>query len=130
MIVDSSAVLAILLQEPEAAACSKAMDEARTLRISAATLLETMIVVDGRADAIAGRSLDLLIEEARIIVEPVTEEHARIGREAYRDFGKGSRHPAQLNYGDCFAYALAMTTGEPLLFKGNDFSHTDVRAAL
>jgi ribonuclease VapC len=60
----------------------------------------------------------------------VTEEHARIGRAAYRDFGRGSRHPARLNYGDCFSYALAKTTGEPLLFKGNDFNHTDLRPAV
>ncbi len=89
-----------------------------------------MIVVDARTDVVGRRRLDDFVVEARILVEPVTEEHARIGREAYRDFGKGSGHPAQLNFGDCFAYALAKQSGEALLFKGSDFGFTDVRPAI
>ena len=81
-------------------------------------------------DPVAGQRFDDLLREARIVVEPITEPQARIAREAYRDFGRGSGHPARLNFGDCFAYALARATGEPLLFKGNDFVHTDIAPAL
>ena len=84
------------------------------------------MVIDGSRDPIASRRFDELVREAALVVEPVTEAQARIAREAYRDFGKGSGHPAQLNFGDCFAYALAKVSGEPLLFKGSDFSHTDI----
>lgn len=129
MIVDSSALLAILRSEPEAAACARAIAEASNPRISAANFLETAIVIDGSRDPIASRRFDDLLREAGFVVEPVTEEQAKIAREAYRDFGKGSGHPAQLNFGDCFAYALAKATGEPLLFKGNDFRHTDIATA-
>lgn len=87
-------------------------------------------MIDGSRDPIASRRLDELLDVAGIVVEAVTEDHARIGRAAYRDFGKGSGHPAQLNFGDCFAYALAKATGEPLLFKGQDFIHTDVEPAI
>ena len=83
-------------------------------------------MIDGSRDPIAIRRFDDLVKEARIVIEPVTEVQARIAREAYRDFGKGSGHPAKLNFGDCFAYALAKTTGEPLLFKGDDFIQTDI----
>ena len=130
MILDSSAVLAILRNEPEAAGCARAMTEAAVRRMSAANFLETAIVIDGSRDPVASRRLDELLQEAQVIVEPVTEAQARIAREAYRDFGKGSGHPAQLNFGDCFAYALAKASGEPLLFKGSDFGHTDVNQAL
>jgi ribonuclease VapC len=88
------------------------------------------MVIDGSRDPVASRRLDDLLRAAGLAVEPVTEAQARIAREAYRDFGKGSGHPAQLNFGDCFAYALAKVTGEPLLFKGNDFSQTDIASAL
>lgn len=97
--------------------------------MSAASYLEAGIVVDAQGDPVMSRRLDDYMQEARIAIEPVTEEQARIARQAYRDFGKGSGHPAQLNYGDCFAYALAKVTGEPLLFKGDDFVHTDLTAA-
>jgi len=83
----------------------------------------------GAATRIASRRFDDLPRVGEFSIEPVTEEQARIAREAYRDFGKGSRHPAQLNFGDCFAYGLAKVTGEPLLFKGNDFSRTDIAPA-
>ena len=130
MIVDSSALLAILRDEPESDACATAIAVAPTRRISAANLLEAFIVVDSNRDPIASRRIDELLTSAGIVIEPVTEEHVRIGRAAYRDFGKGSGHPAQLNFGDCFAYALARASGEPLLFKGSDFAQTDVRPAL
>jgi ribonuclease VapC len=86
-------------------------------------------VIDGSRDPIASRRFDDLLRVGEFSIEPVTEEQARIAREAYRDFGKGSGHPAQLNFGDCFAYGLAKVTGEPLLFKGNDFSRTDIAPA-
>lgn len=129
MIVDTSALLAILRAEPEAASCARAIERARTRRISAANFLEAAIVVDGSRDPIASRRFDDLCRAAELIVESVTEEQARIARDAYRDFGRGSGHPARLNFGDCFAYALARVTGEPLLFKGEDFAHTDVTPA-
>ena len=98
--------------------------------MSAANFLETAIVVDRNRSAIPGRGLDELIRELEIVIEPVTEEQAHIARQAYRDYGRGSGHPARLNFGDCFAYALARATGEPLLFKGGDFRHTDIAPAV
>jgi ribonuclease VapC len=130
VIIDTSAVLAILRNEPEAEVCASAVTLADVLRISAGTLLEASIVVDANRDPILSRRLDEWVNRLRIVVEPVTSEQARIGREAYRDFGKGSEHPARLNFGDCFAYALAKVTREPLLFIGQDFSKTDVRPAI
>jgi ribonuclease VapC len=129
MIVDTSALLAILRDEPEAATCARAIESVSIRRISAANFLEAAIVIDGSRDPIVSRRFDDLLREARLLIEPVTESQARTAREAYRDFGKGSGHPARLNFGDCFAYALAKAMGEPLLFKGNDFIHTDVTAA-
>ena len=130
MIADSSAIVAIVQYEPAAVACARAIQVAEVRRISAANLLEAAIVVDSRRDPVASRRLDDLLAEAEFVVESVTAEQVRIAREAYRDFGKGSGHPAQLNFGDCFAYALARATGEPLLYVGDDFGHTDVRSAL
>ena len=127
MIVDTSALIAILRDEPEAREFAIAIAAAGRRRISAANYLETAIVIDGSRDPIASRRFDDLLWEAEIGVEPVTAEQARIAREAYRDFGRGSGHAARLNFGDCFAYALAKTTGEPLLFKGDDFLHAGVR---
>jgi ribonuclease VapC len=98
--------------------------------LSAATYVEFGVVIDGRRDPRLLRRVDDLINAAGITIEPVTEQQARIAREAYRDFGKGSGHPARLNFGDCFAYALARDRGEPLLYKGTDFSHTDIRSAI
>ncbi len=126
MIADSSAILAILRAEAEASACARAIEAATSRRISAANFLESAIVIDGSRDPVASRRLDDLLREAKFVIEPVTEEQAKIAREAYRDFGKGSGNPAQLNFGDCFAYALAKVAGEPLLFKGDDFTHTDI----
>ena len=107
-----------------------AIERAPTRRISAANYLETAVVIDASRDPIASRRFDELVEVAELRVEPVTHDQARIARDAYRDFGKGSGHKAGLNFGDCFAYALAKSTGEALLFKGNDFSHTDITPAL
>jgi ribonuclease VapC len=102
---------------------------AQPKRMSAANYLEVGIVVDADRNPLLSRRLDDLIARKEIVVEPVTFEHAEIARAAYRDFGKGSGHPAGLNFGDCFAYALAKAMREPLLFKGDDFSHTDVAVA-
>lgn len=130
MIIDASALIAILRNEPEAAACAAAIEQAVARRMSAANYLEAAVVIDGSRDPVASRRFDELVQEAGISIEAVTEAQAKVAREAYRDFGKGSGHPAQLNFGDCFAYGLAKVMGEPLLFKGDDFAHTDVRSAL
>jgi ribonuclease VapC len=129
MIIDTSAVLAILRDEPEAHACAEILQRATSRRLSAVSFVETAAVIDSGRDPVASRGVDDLLREAHIIIEPVTEEQARVAREAYRDFGRGSGHPAKLNFGDCFSYALAKVRGEPLLFKGNDFIHTDVPPA-
>jgi ribonuclease VapC len=131
MIVDASALVAIIRGEPDAQTFARAMEYSESgLRMSAANYLEAAIVVDGTRDPVLSRRLDDLLAGASITIEPVTERQARIAREAYRDFGKGSGHPAGLNFGDCFAYALAKDLGEPLLFKGGAFAHTDVTRAL
>ena len=129
MIIDLSALIAILRDEPDANACAIAIERNVNRRLSASNFVETALVIDGSCDPVASRRFDDLIREAQIVIEPVTEVQARIAREAYRDFGKGSGHPAKLNFGDCFAYALARATGEPLLFKGDDFNHTDIISA-
>jgi ribonuclease VapC len=130
VIADTSAVIAILRDEPAAAACAAAIAQAPIRRISAANYVEAAVVIDASRDPVASRRFDDLIRAAQLVVEPVTEAHARLARDAYRDYGKGSGHPAQLNFGDCFAYALARATGEPLLFVGRDFTHTDLQPAL
>ncbi len=130
MIVDSSALVAALVDAPERDEVLACMGRSPSLGISAATYLETAIVVDKRHRPTVSRRFDQLLAQLDVEVIPVTAEQARIARAAYRDFGKGSGHPARLNFGDCFAYALATDTGEPLLFVGNDFRHTDVRCAL
>ena len=129
MIIDTSAVLAILLDERDAAAFAKAIEDAGDRRMSAASYLEAALVVDNRGDAVALREFDRFFQRSGINIEPVTFEQARIAREAYRDFGKG-RHRAGLNFGDCLTYALARAFDEPLLYKGRDFSHTDLQSAL
>lgn len=128
MIVDSSALVAILESEAEADGIEDALLNAPVRRMSAATYVEIAVVIDARRNTILSRRLDEFLREAEINIEPVTVEQARIAREAYRDFGKG-RHKAGLNLGDCFAYALAKDKGEPLLFKGSDFRRTDVEVA-
>ena len=130
MIVDSSALLAILFAEPDAPRFAAAIAAARSRRVSAANWLETAIRVDQASSALASAAFDDLVREAELVVEPVSERHVQLARTAYRSYGKGTGHPAGLNFGDCFAYALAKLTGEPLLFKGADFGRTDVRSAL
>jgi ribonuclease VapC len=130
MIIDSSALGAIVFAEPDAETFAKAIEAATMRRLSAATFLEIAIVADNRPRMAAGRRLDDVIRQASIVIEPVTERHARIAREAYRAYGRGSGHPAGLNFGDCFSYALARELAEPLLFKGTDFAKTDIRSAL
>jgi ribonuclease VapC len=130
MIIDASALIAILRDEPEAADCAAAIEAASHRRLSAANFVEAAIVIDASRDPVASRRFDDLMREAQIVIEPVTEAQARLAREAYRDYGRGSGHSARLNFGDCFAYALARDSGEPLLFKGADFTHTDVTPAL
>lgn len=130
MIVDTSAVIAILRDEPDADRYVAALAAAAEPRMSAATYLEAAIVVDVNRDAVLSGRFDDLVSQAELRIEPVTEQQAQLARQAYRNFGKGSGHPADLNYGDCFAYALARATGDPLLFKGNDFSQTDVQPAI
>jgi ribonuclease VapC len=130
VIIDTSALIAILRAEDDASDMALAIERAAARRISAASYLETAVVIDASRDPIASRRFDELVDVAELRVEPVTHDQARIARDAYRDFGKGSGHKADLNFGDCFAYALAKATGEALLFKGNDFSHTDITPAL
>lgn len=130
MIIDTSALVAILRDEPERTAFAEAIVQAPFPRMSAATYLEVGVVVDGRRNPALSRLVDGVIAEGDIAIEPVTARQAIIARSAYRDYGRGSGHPAQLNFGDCFSYALAVDTDEELLFKGTDFIHTDVRPAL
>lgn len=130
MIVDSSAIVAILHDKPEASTFAQALFESFDSRISAVSYVEVAIVIDRGGDPVASRRVDELIERAEISIEAVSVAQAGIARAAYRDFGKNSGHPAKLNFGDCFAYALAKTMREPLLYKGNDFIHTDMESAL
>lgn len=130
MILDTSAVIAILRDEQEASIYAKAIEEAAQRRISAVNYVEAAAVIDASRDPVASRRFDELLETAEVLVESVDESQAHIARQAYRDFGKGSGHSAGLNFGDCFAYALAKVKREPLLFKGDDFSHTDVASVL
>jgi len=130
VIIDSSALVAIMFAESDAATYARAIRGARERRISAVNYVEAAVVIDGRRDPVASRRFDDWMREAGIIIEPLDESQAYVARQAYRDFGRGSGHPARLNFGDCFAYALARHRGEPLLFKGDDFGHTDVEPAI
>lgn len=130
MIVDSSAIMAILNSEPEARAFASALASTTNARISAGTLVELSIVVDGRRDPVRSAWLDPFLAETRMEIVDVTAVHAKVARDAHRDFGRGSGHRARLNLGDCFSYALAKVTGEALLFKGDDFIHTDLTPAV
>lgn len=129
MVVDSSAIVAVLLSEPEAGAVTDLLRVADEPRMSAANLAECHIVLDNRTGDDNGELLRALLFEFGIVIEPVTAGDAWLAAEAYRRFGRG-RHRAKLNYGDCFAYALARSLDAPLLFKGDDFRHTDVRVVL
>jgi ribonuclease VapC len=130
LIVDSSALVAILLLEPEAKAFTRALAASTYKGLSAASFVETAVVIDSRRDPVASRQLDNLVARSNILIEPFTAEQAAVARQAYRDFGRGSGHPAKLNFGDCMSYALAKVRDEPLLFKGDDFGHTDITSAL
>ena len=129
MIVDTSALIAVLYQEPDAARFERTLTRADICRMSAGNLVELSIVIEGQFGAALMRQAEALLRDLKVRIEPVTEEQARIAHQAFCDFGKG-RHPAGLNFGDCFAYALARTLREPLLFKGDDFSKTDVECAV
>ena len=126
MVLDTSAILAILLEETEADVIAELISKDTKRLLSAGTALELMIVIEARKGEAGGRELDLLLHRAKIDVVPFDSEQAEIARSAWRHYGK-SNHPAELNFGDCFAYALAKISGEPLLFKGNDFNQTDIQ---
>ena len=128
MVIDTSVLAAIAFNEPEAAAFRERIADDPVRLISAATVLEAAIVIETRLGEAAGADLDLWLYKAEVEIVPVTADHADRARRAWRRYGKG-RHPASLNYGDCFSYALAALSGEPLLYKGNDFSQTDIEAA-
>jgi ribonuclease VapC len=128
MIIDSSALVAILVGEPEAYAFQASISAAERRIISAASYVESAMVIDGRRNPDLSRRVDDFLANQSVSVAPFTERQARIAREAFRDYGRASGHPARLNLGDCFAYALAKDVGEPLLYKGDDFVHTDVRS--
>ncbi len=130
MIVDTSALIAVLRDEKDADAHRSALAQSSSTAVSAATWVETAVVVDANRDAVLSRRLDQLQRDAEITIEPLTADHAALARLAYREFGRGSGHPARLNLGDCFSYALAASTGRPLLYKGDDFSQTDLSSAL
>ena len=130
MIVDSSALVALMKLESDSRQIVEALFRSGSALMSAGTYVEAGIVVDRLRDPRSSRQFDLLLREANVEIVPVSAEQARIAREAYRDFGKGSGHPAGLNFGDCFAYALARERNEPLLYKGDDFVHTDIKSAL
>lgn len=130
MIVDTSAVIAILTGEPEREHFVSLLRQARYVHMSAATYLEATIVADRTGDPVLSRRIDELLTSLRAELVDVTADHARIARMAYRDFGRGSGHPARLNFGDCFSYALAKERRAPLLCKGDDFVHTDVQLAM
>ena len=126
MVLDTSAIIAILFDEPEAEAFEKQIADDPLRLLSAASVLEAGVIIESRFGDAGGREFDLWLQRAAIEIVPVDVEQAETARRAWRRFGKG-RHPASLNYGDCFSYALAVTRDEPLLFKGNDFARTDVK---
>lgn len=129
MIVDTSAIMAIILGEPEADRLLRAMGDATVVEMSAATYVECGIVIDRRSPPATRRRFDQLLDALEVQVVALTPEQAVVAREAHRDFGRGSGSPAGLNLGDCFAYALATDRRDALLFKGDDFAATDVAVA-
>lgn len=129
MVIDSSALIALLLGEPESAEFTRASAVSATRRVSVASYLETAIVMLNRAGPDAKRAVDRLVDELALQVVPFTRDQANLAIAAYERYGRGRGHPAALNFGDCFTYALAKQTGEPVLFKGRDFSRTDLEAA-
>jgi ribonuclease VapC len=129
VILDTSSLVAVLAEEPDSDRYIDAISRAARCRISAGNFVEISIVIEAQFGAGALQQLDALFRRVGIVIEPVTAEQAHIARQAFHDFGKG-RHVAGLNFGDCFAYALAKVTSEPLLFKGEDFRQTDITSAL
>jgi ribonuclease VapC len=129
MVIDTSALIAYFEREPEADRIEQKLVQADHLAISTATIVECGIVIEARRGDLGGRELDLLLHRLGVEIVPVDERQAELARSAYRRFGKG-RHPAGLNLGDCFSYALAQSTGQDLLYIGDDFSQTDVGGAL
>lgn len=129
MIIDTSAIIAILDDEPDGPAYLTHIRAAEERRMTAPTFLETAIVLDARRLGLQPEQLTMFFEAEQIELTAFTPEHAHLAREAYHRYGKGSGHAAQLNYGDCFAYAAAVVDDDSLLFKGDDFGHTDVRDA-
>lgn len=129
MILDASAVVAILRQEREATSFARAIEKADARKISAVNYVEAAAVIDSEKDPVASRRLDELLERAEVEIAAVTPEQARLARNAYRQFGRGSGHPAKLNLGDCFAYALAISTNEPVLAKGREFQKAGLKLA-
>lgn len=129
MVIDTSALIAYLEQEPGADRIEQKLLEADRLSISTATIVECGIVIEARRGDAGGRELDLLLHRLGVEIVAVDEAQAELARSAYRRFGKG-RHPAALNFGDCFSYALAQSIDQELLYIGHDFDSTDVRSAL
>ncbi len=129
MVIDTSAVIAILFAEPLVHRLESAVLDAARAALSAASLVEAGIVAQGRRGDVGERELDLLLRRLRVETVPLTADHAETARDAFRRFGKG-RHPAGLNFGDCFSYALARALGEPLLFVGDEFARTDIAVAV
>ncbi|MGB4778533.1 type II toxin-antitoxin system VapC family toxin [Microbacterium sp.] len=134
MIIDSSALIAMVQREPAAPALAdvvgRALGTGEQIAVSAATFVEAAIVADGPRDPVRTARFDGIFQSLNAEVVPLTAAQAAIARQAYRDYGKGSGHPARLNLGDCFAYALAKGRGEPLLYVGDDFARTDIASAL
>ncbi len=130
MIIDSSALIAIVQEDTEAAQFARTIELSDVNRISAATWLESFVVIERFKDPRLTAGLEEILLDAEVVIEPVTIEQIRIARQAYRDYGRGSGHPANLNFSDCFSYALAREKREPILFKGDDFIHTDLRSAI
>jgi ribonuclease VapC len=130
VIVDSSALVAVLREESGSEIYDEAIVRAGSSRLSAANYVETALVIDGRRDPVVSRELDRYLRTMRVEVVDLTAPQARLARAAHRDFGRGSGHPARLNFGDCLAYALAKDVDEPLLYKGDGFVHTDVIPAV
>ena len=130
MIVDTSALLSIVLQEPDAPVMTRAILSAPIARLCSASYVEAALRVEPFRDSLLSRMIDVSVEELGLQVMPLTYLHARIARDAFLRYGKGMGSPAQLNFGDCLVYALAKETGEPLLFKGGDFGRTDLTPAL
>ncbi len=128
MVIDTSAIIAILAGEPEAEVLTKVIAEAPEIMMSSFSVLEAGIVIEARKGDAGGRELDLFLQRARVRVVPLDSEQASVARSAWRKFGRG-RHPAGLNIGDCCAYALAKVSGAPILFKGDDFGKTDIHVA-